>query len=475
MAKLTFFHFILVILLCHNIFQTIHGEHNKNQSGFSLKMIHWNSHELPSYKPHRTREELMEELIHMSNARVKSSLNHYLNVLNISNFPERHIRPTVVGIKRRGIFLIQVGIGTSHDNTFQQNYLSFETGSDHTWTQCEGCSPCFHQRGPLFSWSHSVTYRIAPCGECPGSCQSNHCWFNQSYADNGYIFGFQARDTFTFPAADGGYSQIPDMSFICVVSTQGYKETAMETDIESGVFGFGRQGYLTFMRAINNPLIKDEPFSYCFPPLDQPFYQPLYLRFGVDIGHMPRGTYQSTPIIQGPEGTPFYYLQLLDLSVGSLRLRIPNGVFALKTNGLGGCYIDSSLPMSYLPRAVYDRLELALANRYEHMNRRCVTRLNPSPFAHLPFCYTQPSSQFEPRMPRITFHFQDGARLQLLKPMRRYNLVDGRVLYCLEILPDAVGTETTIIGAIQQANYRFVYDIRASRLHFTSENCASFN
>ncbi|KAL9231745.1 hypothetical protein vseg_006932 [Gypsophila vaccaria] len=227
------------------------------------------------------------------------------------------------------------------------------------------------------------------------------------------------------------------------------------------------------MRAISNPLIKDEPFSYCFPPLDEPIQQPVYLRFGRDIGrHMPRSTYQSIPIKQGPQGTPFYYLDLVDLSVADNRLQLGASMFALKSNGLGGCYIESSIPMTYLPRVAYDMVERAVAHHYENLNWRIVTRLRPSPLAHLPLCYTQPRPLYKPRMPKITFHFENGAYLEVKKPMGLYVQPRG-VLYCLEILPDAFGTETTIIGALQQANHRFVYDIRASRLNFTTQDCAT--
>ncbi|KAL9231749.1 hypothetical protein vseg_006935 [Gypsophila vaccaria] len=465
MAKVNYIHLLSTICF-YAVFGTIDAM-PKNQSGFSLKMLHWNSPELPSHKPNQSREELMDELIHLSNERIKS-LEHHLTVTAYADY-FRPIRPTLEAITARSVYLVQVGIGTFQNQpTFQQNYLMLETLGQHTWTQCEGCSPCFAQRQPYFPWSRSSTFQIAPCQNCPGICQSDQCIIQLRYGPDILVSGRAVRDTFTFQSQTG-HVQIPDTDFVCAVSSHNYNSAVIPTSnrIESGVFSLSRAGYTSLMKNVENPNIHDGRFSYCLPPLGDPVQNPTYLRFGRDIvtSRTPStGRKYTTPILNSPIGV--YYVEVTGLGVGKKRVGVDPYIFQMKSDGSGGCVIDPGIPFSHIPSVAYNRLEESLAEMYEEKNSELVARLHPSPVSGFSLCYEQIST-IVPVSPTIKFYLANNSYLIVEKPMKEYTF-GGRRLHCLPIKSGGL----CVIGAIQQADHRFIYDTRRSLLSFRKENCA---
>lgn len=135
-------------------------------------------------------------------------------------------------------------------------------------------------------------------------------------------------------------------------------------------------------------------FSYC---LTTGLNESSLLKFGEDAALRPGSGVGSLNFVQ-KNISAHYHLSLIDISVGSQRLRFPPGTFHLHRNGSGGFYIDSGAPATALDEGPYNRV-MAEFDRYftSHGLRKLPTR------GALEFCYN-----YDPHFKRyikMTFHF----------------------------------------------------------------------
>lgn len=189
-------------------------------------------------------------------------------------------------------------------------------------------------------------------------------------------------------------------------------------------------------------------FSYCLPRFDSAI-KSSFVRFGNDVPQ--RGNFQKTSFLRE---TNDYRIKLQGISIGGRVVTLPKTAFSK------GCVLDTGSAASRLEMAAYTPLLLSLQMYFNGFNLR---RLRSDPRSEGDMCYRlQPGFK---NYPSMTLHFE-GANLQI-PPENLFYFTDDR--FCLTLF----GTpDLTILGAYQQQNVRFIYDVSNDKLLFSKEDCS---
>lgn len=152
----------------------------------------------------------------------------------------------------------------------------------------------------------------------------------------------------------------------------------------------------------------------------------------------------------------------MDISVGTQRLRLAPGTFAIRRDRSGGCIIDSGAAYSILDDGPYYLVTDAF-NRYytSHGHERVHNSTSGYQYCYkikLHFC----------RYIGMTFHLY-GSVDYVMKTANMYKCFDRSGDFCLVLMS---GRGRNVIGAWQQQNMRIVYDLSLQVLHFKSDDCA---
>ncbi|KAL2939407.1 Aspartic proteinase nepenthesin-1, partial [Bienertia sinuspersici] len=357
---------------------------------------------------------------------------------------------------------------------FDTVYLGIDTGSDLTWTQCEGCRKCFYQVDPYFSPSRSISYKLFPCQQCPSPCQHEDiCRLTRNYGDGSRLRADAATETFHFQSVDNKFVYVNDVFFGCGTFMINFNEEHIQGNKVSGLLGMG-YGNASFWK--QKYQVSQGRFSYCLqsPVTATEGKQPMYLRFGDDIIEPPQ--MKSTPLHQFKDH-PQYYLTLEGISVGNQRLPVDPAVYKIKPDGSGGCIIDSGSYMSYVVSEAYNELVKAVSLNIEKFNRNL--RKIPDPKLGKRLCYERFQDPVKVFLPVIVFHFSYNADFAM-QPHAAYafeNTKSGNGLVCMMIL-ESTRTDhygVTYLGAHQQSNHRIVFDLNNGQLRFGPVNCAESN
>ncbi|KQJ88141.1 hypothetical protein BRADI_4g15790v3 [Brachypodium distachyon] len=109
-------------------------------------------------------------------------------------------------------------------------------------------------------------------------------------------------------------------------------------------------------------------------------------------------------------------------------------------------------------QAAYDILVRDLAQRVAALG---LPRVHRSEFG---FCFRVTGAAFA-HLPTVALHTVEGDGI-VLGPRKLFMQVSQDM--CLAVVPSR---HITIIGAMQQVDTRFVYDLAGSKLYFANENC----
>ncbi|XP_073355613.1 aspartyl protease 25-like [Aegilops tauschii subsp. strangulata] len=249
----------------------------------------------------------------------------------------------------------------------------------------------------------------------------------------------------------------------CAHTTTGFHNH----EVLAGVLGLGKQRPSLIWTRLHQHG-HDGRFSYClFGPRHPNRHG--FLRFGADVpatGHM-RSTKILYMCMTDPEFSP-YHVGLTGVSVVSiagLPLSMPHGrikeLFQRHKLHDGrwsdGCVIDPGTGMTVMIKPAYDLLVHAVEERVRRLGLPKVER------DQYPVCFRGATRAVFEHLPTVTLHLDDDLVLQ---PQQLFVLVHQDA--CLTVMPSE---HITIIGAMQQVNTRFVYDIAAGRIHFAHEDC----
>lgn len=431
------------------------------RNGLTVQLIHRDSPASPVFNPaaNLTSLQKLQTLVHQSKTRINYVLSRPIH--------PQMIRPAI-DLTQMVTYIVHVGIGTFAADS-KEYYLHMDTGCELTWTQCEGClSPghqCFPQKQPLFPNSNSESYNPLPCNQSPlclrNQCIGDLCSINMSYMDGSSIIAILANETFTFDSGTGTPETVPELAFGCTIDSRDMAHDGGDENLVTGIFGLG-WGPRSFLTQIDS--VTEGRFSYCLKPDDGRDLN-TYLRFGADIPAVPG--LQTTTLLHLKDWQA-YYISLLGISVNGARLNIDPTQFVLRSNRSGGCIIDSGCSVTHLIRPAFNAL---VSNLEEHFSGS--SNLNRSDVAQGVFdlCYLGMVPEGYNSFPNMTFHLRNNADLEIGPRQMFYvgKLENGMEYFCLAILGD---DDITSLGAYQQANQRFIYDVKLNQLRFGPEDCA---
>ncbi|XVF03949.1 hypothetical protein REPUB_Repub05bG0037700 [Reevesia pubescens] len=156
----------------------------------------------------------------------------------------------------------------------------------------------------------------------------------------------------------------------------------------------------------------------------------------------------------------------LVLSVANHRLGFPPYTFHVRTNGLGGCFIDSGALFTTIDSDTLgvNAYEIVLSVFEAYYGSRYLQRKTTGTPEGFDLCYDHPS--FYNDFATITFHFNgadytvDGQYVHVFDPG----------FFCVGIMRGNFGT---VLGAWHQQNKRIIYDVGMGALEFADEQCVN--
>ncbi|XVE71293.1 hypothetical protein DITRI_Ditri10aG0139700 [Diplodiscus trichospermus] len=389
------------------------------------------------------------KIILLDEARVKS-IHSKLAKINPGSTNVKQTDATTLPLKDGIVvgspgYIVTIGLGTPKKDLS----LLFDTGSSITWTQCQPCTgSCYKQKDPIFSPSESSTYTNVSCdsdvcrllGSVTGSprpCAQSTCVYGVGYADKSFSIGFFAIDKLTLTSTD-----VLNFLFGCGQDNQG------QFNGVAGVLGLGRKQLSVLSQ---HETTYNKFFSYCLPSSAS---STGFLTFGDDgistsVKFMPLSTkYQ---------GTSFYGIDLIGISVGAQKLPIPVSIFTT-----AGAIIDSGTDITRLPPTVYAAL------RSEFRRQMSQYPMVGSQLPPLDTCYDFKGYPTV-NVPLIRFFFSGD----FVVPIHNEGIFigDSPSEMCLAFLGNDDDTEEAVFGGIQQKTLQVVYDGAGERIGFATGGC----
>ncbi|CAL5038210.1 unnamed protein product [Urochloa decumbens] len=339
-------------------------------------------------------------------------------------------------------FVVTVGFGTPG----RAYAVVFDTGSDLSWIQCQPCSGhCYKQHDPIFDPTKSATYAAVPCGhpECKaagGACDpKGTCTYTVEYGDESSTTGVLSHETLSLTNS----SALHGFVFGC-----GEKNTGSFGDVD-GLIGLGRGKFSLSSQAAPS---LGATFSYCLPSHNG-------TQGYLTIGTTPVSNKAAyTKMIQKPEYSSFYFVELVSIDIGGYVLPVPPTVFTSV-----GTLLDSGTVLTYLPKEAYT----SLRDRF----RFTMKQYKPAPAQDiLDTCYDF-TGQPAIFAPAVSFKFSDGAVFDLdffgvlLFP-------DPSVAVgCLAFAARPSTMPFNIFGNTQQRSAEVIYDVAAEKIGFVPTSC----
>ncbi|KAJ4832608.1 hypothetical protein Tsubulata_027157 [Turnera subulata] len=366
--------------------------------------------------------------------------NAYLDTDPIAN---------VVSGFRNNIFYVNFSIG----NPPIPQLAVMDTGSNLLWVKCSPCIPCYYAgSAQVFEPSKSSTFHTMPCEKygCSSSeCNSDkQCPYNISYISGAVSHGIFASEQLTFETPDGGSFIVPNARFGCSRLVEGDQGDGQF----SGIFALGP-------RSIVNRRLGSK-FSYCIGSIRDPYYPYNNLRIGSEA--IMEG--YSTPLLTDGR---FYYVTLEGISIGETKIEIPRSTSQATTWDKEGVVFDSGSQYTWLGG---DR-HLPLRTEVKRIIGTLLERYDDKEPWHL--CYYGQVERDLQGFPVVTFHFADGADLDLDTGSLFFEHWPGT--FCLAVGPThAFGEDErnlSIIGVMAQQNYNVGYDLTTSKLYLQRIDC----
>ncbi|XP_044952241.1 aspartic proteinase nepenthesin-1-like [Hordeum vulgare subsp. vulgare] len=359
---------------------------------------------------------------------------------------------------------VAVTIGTGRGKSTY--FLVLDTASSLPWMRCAHCLPVQRQRSPVFDPSDSSSYRplhpTSPLCRAPNPVlpAGDKCSFHLPGEAHGYV----GTDTIIL-----GNPTLPihSVAFGCAQSTEGFDTKGTF----AGTLGMGRLPTSLIMQ------IKDRVgsrFSYCLIGLGHSQGRNGFIRFGADIPDPTLLVHHRIKILPTPPHLPHgvadsaYYVKLLGISLNGTPIPgIRQAMFERRSDGSGGCFVDAGTQVTHLVPAAYAVVEEAVAHMVQQWGYKRVRdpnfslcfREHPGIWSHIP----KLTLDFEGPASRTVAHLEIVSRNLFLK-------VDNQPLVCFGVYRTSRGSPT-VVGAMQQVDTRFIFDLHANTITFHRESC----
>ncbi|CAL0316983.1 unnamed protein product [Lupinus luteus] len=163
---------------------------------------------------------------------------------------------------------------------------------------------------------------------------------------------------------------------------------------------------------------------------------------------------------------PRYMVNVVDLGVNKEHLHINK--IKLYSGKIKGFLVDPGSPISHLSKGAYD-VVVSKLDKHFSQHKGEFRKENQEGW----LCYSRINgAQGYSNVPGITYYFEGGAQLDV-NPEDTFFRQRGQgreEILCLAILQSKF--EQNILGAYQQVNYKFIYNIKDKTLQFGREDCA---
>ncbi|KAF7151838.1 hypothetical protein RHSIM_Rhsim02G0220400 [Rhododendron simsii] len=421
-------------------------ESTKDQSKReSLKVVHRHgpcSHTNEA----QTSAPTLAEIMSHDQARV-DSLQHRLRVKSDRNSLDdsKATLPAKSGESiGTGNYIVTLGFGTPKNDLT----LTFDTGSDVTWIQCEPCICCYEQEEPIFNPSASQTYKNISCTspQCSQDLkidctESNTCVYGVGYLDKSFTIGLYATETLTLTPSD----VFPGFAFGCGLNNTGLFRGA------AGLLGLGRGPPSLVTQTASK---YGSYFSYCLPTLSS---SSGTLVFGKDGGTTNSAGIKYTPLLTNSNGPSFYFIEVVGIKVGGELLPISQSAFSSP-----GTVIDSGTVITRLQPEAYD----ALRTRFRQLTMNYTMTQGVSLFDT---CYDF-SGRDTVEVPEISFLFAGNIEVPIAFEGILYYVGSSR--FCLAFAGNMATSAAGIFGNVQQQTLDVVYDVAGGKLGFGTGGCS---
>ncbi|PON68177.1 Aspartic peptidase [Parasponia andersonii] len=329
-----------------------------------------------------------------------------------------------------GEYFIRIGVGSPP----RSQYVVIDSGSDIVWVQCQPCNQCYRQTDPVFDPAASASYAGVSCGSsvCDrlenAGCHAGRCRYEVSYGDGSYTKGTLALETLTL-----GRAVIKNVAIGCGHMNRGMFVGA------AGLFGLGG-GSMSFVGQLGGQT--GGAFSYCL--VSRGTDSSGSLDFG--RGALPVGA-AWVPLVRNPRATSFYYIGLVGLGVGGVRVPISEDTFRLTDMGYGGVVMDTGTAVTRFPTLAYEAFRDAFNQQTANLPRASGVSIFDTCYDLYGFVSV--------RVPTISFYLSGGPILTL--PARNFLIpVDDVGTFCFAFTPSPAGL--SIIGNIQQEGIQISFD-----------------
>ncbi|KAK9691781.1 hypothetical protein RND81_09G219700 [Saponaria officinalis] len=343
--------------------------------------------------------------------------------------------------------------------------LVLDISADQTWIQCADCNPCF-KLNATFPVEESSSYmRLDPSDtRCsPTIVYNGTCGFDSTFG-SGHAQGYMGTDTFIFNETSGYF---PNIAFGCGTNNDGFGFGSDPANIIAGVHGLG-----TGPRSMMTQLDIDTKgrFTYCIPSGNNV----STILFG-DEAIISGDTARKLQTI-GMNPKARYHLYLDGITVQETRLDIDPTLFELDDQKFSkGFFIDPSATFTVLTYSAYIKLKGALLSYFAKYTWDPL----PSNTTIFDLCYPYvPDPSRGQAYPSVTFNFikspyKGAGIVKLLFDSK--NIFGNFAIskgFCLQMLPTAdLKDGPSILGAFQQKNLQFLFDINNRLLSFVPKKC----
>ncbi|XP_062200563.1 aspartic proteinase nepenthesin-1-like [Phragmites australis] len=443
--KLTTSLAIITALLVHHLSLTVAAiaDHttvlpNASSAGFSFRLV----------ANHSSIRRGGDGFLHLQHSLRADLPPHPPSVANVTT-----LRPEIYTTVLPHAVVVDVGTG----NRRHEYILRVDASSSLTWLQCKPCEPHAPQHNPIFDPAASPTFHhVAGTSQI---CQPPYqpvlsgtlCSFHLTGPRGMSVRGYLSNDQFT-----KGQEVHRDFLFGCSHSTEHFQSEG----VYAGVASVGRTPTSLAMQAAARGLTQ---FSYCLFGGSSKTKRQGFLRFGTDVPRNPR--YRTTRILPALDAhESMYYVSLVGISLGSRRLdRIRPETFARRKDGQGGCVIDLGTPLTVMVQEAYRVVEEAV---WSDLQRQRAERVKRPGYG---LC-VRATKAIKGRLQSLSLHFPEENAVLVFSPEQLFLMMNDKQgqIACLAMMPG----RRTVIGALQQVDTRFVYDLKNSKLSFASESCS---
>ncbi|KAL9248037.1 hypothetical protein vseg_021402 [Gypsophila vaccaria] len=447
------------------LFQAIFILHQAN--AFSIKMFPINSPDLQILPQSLTVNEQEHFLVNISLSRALYAKKQE------SNLALDSIQQSAIPFLRHSYFVTQLTFGNL--NKSFTPYMILDTFSDLTWIQCANCNPCF-KLNDTFPLDDSPSYVRMDLDDrrcVPKEIFNGSCAFNASYG-KGHSEGYLGKTNFIFKYLNqGNYTTkiVPNIPLGCGIRNAGFPfsnaedEDGYETNLIAGVIGLSPspRSFITGSSQLTNGR-----FSYCMPHPNGT--NTTIMSFGGDANISADNGNEIQTISMKPSAR--YYLYFAAIVVGGVRLKINPAIFKLDhINYKTGFFIDPGTPITVLSEPAYTLLKHELIAQFSSFGWDPITL--PKDKRVYDLCYAKlPDNSTDQFYPTVAFHFVQsfGGEVELvLPPENVFEKMKRKSGFCLKMVSSSDGP--SILGAFQQSNFRFLFDVDTELLSFVPENC----